>query len=214
MGSVVLIGRDLVMTCRHVVAPVMRPAGPSTNGRWRLPADRAFLCTFDNGFQRIARAGADCLFWNPDTLTGALDTGVLDIVVMQLEPATQGRGPEPLDIDWSQPPDPGTPVAVIGFPTGIGKTDLFGDRYYERKGVSPGFLRADTLPGGLASICVHDANTLKGHSGGALVTLEQHPRLIGLHFGFPENDNLSNYAHLLGAAGDTQLDRLKAVLSP
>lgn len=135
----------------------------------------------------------------------------LDLAVLELEPVVGQTLPKPVRVARADDPntfglraEKGRAVYVLGFPAGPGATtgDIFEALFHGISGfkrLAPGYI---TSPRGSSPrdrhkwVLAHDASTLGGNSGSAVMDLDGDPRnAIGLHFGGWEKHE--NWAHAL-----------------
>jgi hypothetical protein len=216
-GTAWMVGDGLVATAFHVleaIAPGGRRRGGRFEGRLNVGASVHFgheVGSRRDGrrfpIRRVVSVGPEgaATFARPD----GLNFDDLDLAILELEPVAGRPFPEPLKV--ARASDPATPgrlasagrgVYLVGYPGDRTTTDLFirifaGLRGFKR--LAPG--RIMVAPGGLPSqedprrwILTHDASTLGGNSGSALIDLDGDGRtVLGLHFA--GQDTRRNWAH-------------------
>lgn len=203
-GTGFLVAPDLLMTNRHVLQAI----ADETDGVWTVQAG----ATVDFGREYGGQAGdrvavREVVFAGRERVNVyAIDHAILDLVLLRLERAAQAA---PLPISTRpEADDTGRRIAVCGFPADPGDTEPPGvpDRIFDfifgYKVLAPG--RVDVEPGGLGPADPrgwtfgHDATTLGGNSGSAIIDLRRGALASGLHYGGkPET---MNYAHSLAKA--------------
>jgi hypothetical protein len=207
-GTAWAIGEGLVVTNYHVLAAIA-PGGIRFNGRFqgRLNTGVAVHFGHEVGYlgherrfpiRRVVSVGQEgaAELAHPDYLD--LNFDGLDLAVLELEPVPGQAFPEPVLVARGDDQhtrgglaSAGHGIYVVGYPGDQRATpaDLFaqlfaGVRGYKR--LAPGLITA--TPGEVPHdprqwIVTHDASTLGGNSGSALVDLDTDGRtVLGLHF--------------------------------
>ncbi|MBH0111621.1 trypsin-like peptidase domain-containing protein [Novosphingobium sp. YJ-S2-02] len=224
VGTGYVIGAGLVLTNRHVLqtfaAPVPRRTGPD---RWVLTSDavtidfaeRPSSQTADTRFRIVDVIGAG----RDDIDFDRIDLADLDVAVLGVETTNAAAKalPPALPIDGDPTSvDAGKTVLVVGYPAQPAslptRTDgsidadvtarlnvLFGADYgtkYAAPGdvcAAVGSHQADTE----RRVFSHDATTLAGNSGSAIIGALAPQDIVGLHFG--GQWLTENYAHALAS---------------
>ncbi len=192
-GTGFLVAEDVVMTNCHVAMVFSSTAG---DGEWRLTpglgSSIAFLDEPD-----LRKATDPLPGFDVEEVIGIHER--LDLALLRVEPTADGGAlAEPLTL-MSQDPGPleGRRLYVIGYPAPDWRNDqavqraIFGDRYYVKR-LQPGTVmatpddaavRANPCSTGAtpSDVIFHDASTLGGNSGSAVLDLDTN-QVIGLHF--------------------------------
>jgi endonuclease G len=122
-------------------------------------------------------------------------TGVPDVALLAIERSSAWPRPIPL---FNGVPAKGSWIGVIGYPLPDDRVppenrdaeERYFSNIYGVKRLSPGTIRAPSDGGALAWLIAHDATTLGGNSGSAIVDLAT-GAAVGLHFaGRPQIENL------------------------
>jgi V8-like Glu-specific endopeptidase len=210
-GTGILIGPDTVMTNRHVLQAIATETEPGT---WQLKKEIAI----DFGHEYEAQDSIEprrvkgIVFAAPKRIEGGIDHAKLDLALLDIEPAAPAQ--EPLALDMSK--DWGTPekgVFICGYPGDPGWSapdslslleQLF-QLTYGHKRLAPGLVT--TGPDELADsprkwTLGHDATTLGGNSGSAVLVLGRETLVAGLHFGGRVSDPRENWCHIVGRTLD------------
>lgn len=209
-GTGSLIGANVVLTNRHVLQAI---ASQKLDGSWKLNAG----VNIDFGHEWRGkgsigrRAITNVLFAGPKAIPlEGLDLGLLDVALLELAPAATGTAtvqPLKLDIapDWD---DPQQGVFITGYPgppaTGAYAPSLLEKLFastYGHKRVAPGHVmtRADQLADSPRKWSLaHDATTLGGNSGSAILVIGRTDRAAGLHFGGKWSAPRENWGHVIG----------------
>lgn len=209
-GTGSLIASNVVLTNRHVLQKI---ASQGEGATWRL---KAGVC-IDFGHEWRARDSIGRREITGVLFAGAhaipertVDLSLPDVALLALgTPAGAETSSRPLKLDiapdWD---DPAQGLFIAGYP---GRPD--DDKYepsllerlfkstYGRKRIAPGHVmtRASTLaksPKGWS--IAHDATTLGGNSGSAILVIGRTDRAAGLHFGGRHQPPRENWAHVLG----------------
>lgn len=218
-GTGFLVGGNRVMTNRHVLEACADQIASPAGSRWLLRgkvtidfSDRA------DGSMIFALTGVVQAGDQPIGRTERLDR--LDMALLSVDPAD---GTLPPALDLARKVDPGLDLMLIGFPARYGTSAMLdpqtgkistqiGARLerifgtdFGRKYLSPGrFMPAKSpLPGDTNGwVMAHDATTLGGNSGSAVIQLGAAPAVVELRFsGLPL---AANKAHLLGVVDSVQ----------
>lgn len=214
-GTGTLIGKNVVMTNRHVLQAVAR----QVDGKWQLKPDIAV----DFGHEFRARESIDRRTVKGVLFAGArpivptsIDHAKLDLALLELEPAA-GPGPQPLALDsaadWGQPE---TGVFICGYPGNPGFVEtpsllekLFRSTYGCKR-VAPGLVMtpAAKMPDSPRGWTLgHDGTTLGGNSGSIVIVISRETVGAGLHYGGRRSDPRENWCHILGLTLDEPDDR-------
>jgi trypsin-like peptidase len=224
-GTAWMLAEGLVATNYHVLRSIA-PGGVRRDGRFRGRLNTGVSVHFGHevGAERperrfpirrvvcVGREGAARY-----QRTGALNFDGLDLAVLELEPVPGRPFPEPGTIAGGGLATAGRGIYLVGYPGDPKDTtpDLFASLFDGKvsfKRLAPGRI---VLPPGEVPhdprgwILTHDASTLGGNSGSALVDLDENGRtFLGLHFaGAPLRQN---WAHAL----ERMSVELGAVLPP
>jgi hypothetical protein len=220
-GTAWLVAEGLVVTNYHVLAAIA-PGGARVDGQFRGKLNPAAAVHFghevgdardDRRFPirrvvAVGRAGA-AQFAHPEL--PSLNFDGLDLAVLELEPVPRRSFPAPLPVARGDDPltrgglaNAGRGVYLVGYPGDEQSTtpELFtrlfaGVKTYKR--LAPGRIMAaaGTVPHDPHGwVLTHDATTLGGNSGSAVIDLDADGRTaLALHFaGQPER---RNFAHAL-----------------
>ncbi|QXT34876.1 S8 family serine peptidase [Sphingomonas sanguinis] len=222
IGTGFVVGDGLVLTNRHVLqafaAPIPRRNDPA---RWRLLSDdvtidfaeRPSSQTAASRFRVVDVIGAGSREIDPEVL----DLGLIDAALLAVETVNVAKTPLPAPgcLDQAvESADRAREVLVVGYParpsslpvTATNDVDaevvarlaeLFGADY-GTKYAAPGSITAS--PGGVTAdpighVFLHDATTLVGNSGSAILSLNAPQDFMGLHFGGLWRRQ--NYAHAI-----------------
>ncbi|WP_243075680.1 serine protease [Microbacterium sp. SS28] len=213
-GTCFAIGPDLVMTNRHVLEAIAREVGA---GEWRLTYPEATTIDFVgevNAQSSTAFRVLSVAFAGPDAIRDKINFTRLDLAVLRVE----SGGGLPTAVRLESDPDAvkdRRDLYLVGFPArpnvfqGAGtpprgnETSAVMESVFAWKfGVktlAPG--RVAAAPGDIEEdprkwVFSHDASTLAGNSGSAVVDLSiDGARVIGLHFGGRSRDE--NWSHAL-----------------
>ena len=220
-GTAWMVAEGLVATNYHVLEAIA-PGGVRTDGRFegRLNTGVAVHFGHEVGqvlperrfpIRRVVKVGRQGApeFQNPDE--PGLNFDGLDLAILELEPVPGRPFPPPIQV--ARGDDPNTRggrasgaagVYLVGYPGNQHSTtpELFGKIFAGVKSfkrLAPGAIM--TAPGEVATdprgwILTHDASTLGGNSGSAVVDLDSDGHtVLGLHFaGHPARQN---WAHAL-----------------
>lgn len=185
-GTGFLVGGDLLLTNRHVVAypgaPAIHFGVKDPSGKWKLIGSRKPTIDF------MVEHG----------VAGKREFRIVDIVAMHdkfdmalLRVASEAEGepkvplPKPVKIASEAPAADAQRLYTVGYPAAdeSGRTppvileEIFGG-IFAKKRLSPGELMVDFPEQGLFA---HDCTTLGGNSGSCVVDLAA-DRVVGLHF--------------------------------
>ena len=219
-GTGILVAENLVMTNRHVLQAI---ASQAPNGSWTLRSN----ITIDFGHEFRAQDSLRQRTVNGVVFAGskpidpfAIDHGKLDLALLELaRPASAAEKPKEVlaldaSTDWGQAE---TGVFIIGFPgnPGFGSNapsllELLFRSTYGCKRLAPGTV--STTATGLAASprhwsLAHDATTLGGNSGSAVVVIGRERITAGLHYGGRMSDPRENWCHVLGRTLDQTAGR-------
>jgi hypothetical protein len=214
-GTGCLIGENLIMTNRHVLQAI---ASQDDSGTWTLKPDISI--DFCHEFRlpelvrrreitRVVFAGAKPI--DPFRI----DHDKLDLALIELaRPATKAdRPPHILAVDPS--PDWGTlrqHVFIVGYPGAPDPTfaapsllELLFKSTFGCKRIAPGTVMtaAGSLPNNAHKWSLgHDATTLGGNSGSAVILMGRKRAAAGLHYGGRWREPRENWCHVLGLTLD------------
>jgi V8-like Glu-specific endopeptidase len=211
-GTGILVQENLAITNRHVLQAI---AAENADGSFRLKPDiaidfghefRAQDSLRRRAIKSVVFAGAKPI--NPN----AIDHSKLDLALLELAPAAQPPGLAlALDLapDWGQNE---TGIFIVGYP---GNPGPFGDSptlleklfrsTFGCKRVAPGLVT--TMTNEMAQsprhwTLGHDATTLGGNSGSAVLVIGREKVTAGLHYGGRRADPRENWCHVLGLTLD------------
>lgn len=201
-GTCFAIGPDLVVTNRHVLEEFARQG---EDGSWTLLHPDATTIDFvaeANAESSTANKVLSVAFAGPDPINRQINFAHLDLAVLRVDP---GEG-LPAAVKLESDPDAvgeSRNLYLVGFPArpqthygegtprpGYETSEVMASVFQWKFGVkklAPG--RVDKAPGDLVGdakqwVFSHDASTLGGNSGSAVVDLSiDGSRIIGLHFG-------------------------------
>ncbi len=208
VGTGTVIGKGLVMTNRHVIDVFAEPM-PAAGGKQRFLLNGEVSICFDEAAQDDTRRFAvkSIVTAGRQRIGPYVDLAKLDVAILEVEttnkagkalPKAAGRAPlltgagAKSNLIVAGYPAPPPREAAIDPDTGKVSTaiwdrffELFGDDY-SMKYVSPG--RILNQPGSVSGDQVgwafsHDATTLGGNSGSAVLSLHAPYGVGGLHFG-------------------------------
>ncbi len=216
LGTGWRLGRELLVTNRHIAKELVRDpsASPST---WQIdPAKPAFV---DFGFTH-GRAGGP--LFGIRELVHCAEEPAVDIAVLRLEPGA-APFPPPLSIEWSphalgreiiagsaaNPEFQGKPVYVVGHPLRHWETDASSRVYGHadgRKRCSPGYVTTVSVS---RPELEHDCSTLGGNSGSCVISCGLHA-VVGVHLGGRDANaaratGLANVAVAISGLGNSLL---------
>ena len=222
-GTCFAIGPDLVMTNRHVLEAIARQVG---DDEWRLDFPGATTIDFVgelNAQDSTAVKVVSVAFAGANPIRNNINFTNLDLAVLRVDPG----GSFPASLTLESAPDavqndrdlylvgfPARPSTFqgAGAPPGGHETSLVMESVFAWmfgvKTLAPG--RVSMCPGNLQSdtrawVFSHDASTLAGNSGSAVVDLSvDGARVIGLHFGGRSRDE--NWAHALARVQELRDD--------
>jgi hypothetical protein len=214
-GTAWMLAEGLVVTNYHVLQAIA-PGGVRRHGRFEGRLNTGVAVHFGHEVGRpsperrfpirrvvsVGREGAAKYLQGPPA---ELNFDGLDLAILELEPVAGRRFPEPSQVARGDDPrtrgrlaSAGRGVYLVGYPgNDQSRPDLFamifaGVKSFKR--LAPGVITA--AAGEVADdprdwILVHDASTLGGNSGSALVDLDADGRtILGLHFaGLHERQN-------------------------
>lgn len=207
VGTGVLIGQRLVMTNRHVLQAI---AARDDQGVWKL--NRGCVIDFGREFRAresvtpkkllgVAYAGPQ--FINPR----AIDHTKLDVALIEIEPMNDAGSPKPLAVsiapEWL---DVGHQTFVIGYPgppppdESLVLVEQLFKSTFGHKRLAPGNV---TRPrAALSTSVAHDATTLGGNSGSAVLRITREHAAAGIHYGGSRAEPRENWGHVLAKVLD------------
>ncbi len=220
IGTGFVIGKNVVMTNRHVLEAIAEQVSNSSGSKWVFSFNQVtidFSDAADGSARFLVKSVLAC---GPDPIEGKVRFPRLDMALLEVESANSALLPLPKPIkliksgpELAQKGD----MFTIGFParpstssmidpaTGtfsieVSKrlAEIFGVKF-GKKYISPGVV---DQPSGVAGdirkwVFTHDATTLGGNSGSPAIRIMDPFGAAGLHFG---GGTLSaNYAHSLAA---------------
>ncbi len=223
-GTGFLVAENVIMTNRHVLQAVARP---NAQGVWVFKPGAAI--DFGHEFRAVEsilpRPLRKVLYAGARPIVPPIDHSKLDLVLIELGPAAGGaRPPAVLSVDispdWAQP---GAILYIVGYPgnPGLGEPLTLQEMLFQKtfgcKRLAPGeVMRANTPL--FAWTTAHDASTLGGNSGSAVLSAGREGAAAALHYGGTRAIPRENWSHVLGRAlaepdkltGKTLLEVLKS----
>lgn len=231
-GTGVLVHEDLILTNRHVVQSIARK---QNDGSWKLNPDTAIDFGHEyRGWVSVGRRKLKRVAYVGDKPIDPFvaDHAKMDLAAIELEPASAGNRPRNvLSVDAT--PDwagvGGPTIYAIGYPfkpdIGVYAPTLLEQLFemqFGHKRLAPGETVASQRSTA-AWTAAHDATTLGGNSGSAVVKAGRPFCVMAIHYGGTKNDPPENWGHVLGLAlpavgeaGDkllTVLDRFGVVFN-
>ena len=213
-GTGWLVQDNLILTNRHVLEEIGKQA---SDGSWTLKDGAAI----DFGHEFRARASIarrllrKVVFTGPDPINHTIDHTHLDLALIETDPPAAADKLDyyfALDIspDWGARDQE---VYVVGYPGAprFGDEDLtllekLFKSTYGHKRCAPGVVTRDrvSLAAGPRSWSLaHDATTLGGNSGSAILAFSREGNGAGLHFGGSRGTSRENWGHILGLTLDS-----------
>lgn len=215
-GTGYLIGERLVLTKRHVLQKlaVQDPA----SGDWTTIPE----ASIDFGHEFGARASLDrravegVIFAGSQAIatSGKIDHRKLDLALLRIAPPAATRASPVLKFDGA--PDwgnSGRKIFIVGYPADPGFSEATPPSLLEAhfkstlgcKRIAPGVV--STTVGDLADSprhwsVGHDATTLGGNSGSAVLIIGKASASVGLHYGGRWSEPRENWCHVLGCVLD------------
>ncbi len=204
LGTGFQIAPDKIITNRHVLQVMADKQG---NGTWKFREG----VNIDFGHEYKAtksitpREFKSVVFASDNMIGNYIDHKLLDLVVIELEPAAAQDYPEyylkvNTSADWVNLEDQ---VYIIGYPgrppVGMYEFSLLEKLFQSTFGckrIAPGFI---TRPKGVSEkwTMAHDATTLFGNSGSVVIHKNDGLLAAGLHYGGSSGTTRQNYAHIL-----------------
>jgi len=220
-GTGILVAPDLMMTNRHVLQEI---ATQGKDGNWTLKPN----ITTDFGHEFRAtdtlrrRAITSILFAGARPIDPfGIDHSKLDLALLELEAGDAPARVLGVDLarDWGLLE---TNVFIIGYPGNPGQAGgppsllekLFKSTFGCKR-LAPGFVTtsADRLAQSARHWSLgHDATTLGGNSGSAVVVIGREKITAGLHYGGTRADPRENWCHVLGLTLDETNGRSNTTL--
>jgi Trypsin-like peptidase domain len=218
-GTGFLVGRDLVVTNRHVLEDIADQAGDTWTFRGKASID--FIAEQDSTASLLCNIKR-VVFVGSDPINGSIDPKKLDLALLEIARGTaRATLPDPLALSVkagivTSPRD----LYVVGFPAQAGLyfgtgdpttgteyanilTSVFADEFGVKR-LATGHVDAGLGgldDGGKNWAFAHDASTLGGNSGSCIVDFGDGISVIGLHFG--GGPRRENYAHALAVLKPT-----------
>lgn len=205
-GTGFLVARDVIVTNRHVLQQV---ADPAPGGGWSF--HQGTRIDFGHEYQgsdsvgaRALRSVLFCGAAHIDTQS-PIDHNHLDLAVIELEPADPGAtAPLPLAIEASKGwASPQLATYIVGYPAnpGFGYPMSLLEKLFQLtfgyKRLAPGRVITSTDPVAAWTLS-HDATTLGGNSGSAVIVAGRETVAAALHYGGKSGAGGSNWGHVLG----------------
>ena len=217
-GTGFVVGDDLVMTNRHVLQVI----GIEDNGAWSIYPEATI--DFHGERRQDGSKGPtdlytieEVVFAGPEPVS-RIDPCRLDLALLRIrktKPSQPKRNPLRLSTS-SKKLRMDAPIYVLGYPQaadvfyGHGTPEagtetaevmsrLFADEFGVKR-LAPGYVDVpigETEDCGKQWVFEHDASTLGGNSGSAVLDLSDGATAVGLHFG--GGPRRANYAHALAA---------------
>jgi hypothetical protein len=201
-GTGFLIHQNLIVTNRHVLQAFGRP---DAEGVWMLKSGAVidFGHEFRGRESVTPRALRQVIFAPPKLIRSPVDHTRLDLVLIELEPASEA--PEQalaLDIspDWALPEQI---IYTVGYPgnPGLGEPLSLIEQLFQStfgcKRVAPGEIKTANASVHTWTLA-HDASTLGGNSGSAVLVAGREGAAAGLHYGGRRLEPRENWGHVLG----------------
>jgi hypothetical protein len=211
-GTAWRVAPDLVVTNRHVAQDFV--AFDTDDGVPALIDERNAHVVFGHEFKGKLRETVkvrELVFWGGKPIpVGLTDHDALDLAVLRVEPMAEDCTPMTLALG-DHLSDPDMDVMLLGYP---GKPDpaALGGQEETAKVMHMlfaglwGYLRlspGSTRPGSPAARQLrHDASTLGGSSGSALISMMASPLVLGLHYGGRWGAQSVNFAHRIESVLD------------
>jgi hypothetical protein len=209
-GTGFLVGENVIITNRHVLQAIGQQA-PSK--KWQLKED----VTIDFGHEFRARDSVNPRALKRVLFVGAkaidpfsIDHGRLDLAVIELQEAKPAeRLQQYLAVDESPDwPQVEQTVYIIGYPgrpaagsENITLLEKLFKQTFGCKRLAPGLVTVSPadLPASPRDWTTgHDATTLGGNSGSAVLVLSREQIVAGLHYGGTRANPRVNWAHVMG----------------
>lgn len=200
-GTGFLVQKNIILTNRHVLQTI---ADEQQDGSWTVHPE----VTIDFGHEFRAtqsigpRAIRKVLFAGTKVIDRPLDHTKLDLAVLELEPANNGSTTYFSINITPELTMPGKSIYTIGYagkpPANVELSlleQLFMDTYGHKR-VAPGEIMKSriVLPG---FSLAHDATTLGGNSGSAIVMIGREKLVAALHYGGRYAEPSENWGHKL-----------------
>jgi hypothetical protein len=207
-GTGFLIHENLIVTNRHVLQAIARP---NAAGVWTFKTG----VTIDFGHEFRGRTSISprgvkrVVFAATKVINSPIDHTKLDLVLIELEPAKAADKPRSVlavDIapDWASPAQivytagyPGNP----GFAEPLSLLEQLFQSTFGCKRLAPGEIQS-AHSGVHIWTLAHDASTLGGNSGSAVLVAGRERAAAGLHYGGTRADPRENWGHVLGRVLD------------
>jgi V8-like Glu-specific endopeptidase len=211
-GTGFVVAGGLILTNRHVLEALVGGPDPDKHGNWHFqtPVTIDFAAEFERKRKREFKV-TGVAFASPDKINKVLKTSNLDVALLSVE-ANNGHEDLPPPLRLSRKLDAvaaSRDVYVLGYPakpideTGEVLKKVFRDEYFVKR-FAPGFVGQDpdtVQDKGHHRVFTHDASTLGGNSGSAVVEFRIEGRsVVGLHFGGFKREE--NYAHSIARIED------------
>ncbi|MBV8752601.1 MAG: trypsin-like peptidase domain-containing protein [Hyphomicrobiales bacterium] len=211
-GTAIRIGQNLVMTNRHVLQVI---GSEQPDRSWRLKPNIAvdFVHEYRSRDSVDRRNVNSVLFCGTKPIDRQLiDHAKLDLVLLDIEPGSENQGEAlALDIspDWGQRE---TGVFICGYPGNPGpfaEAPSLLERLFRStfgfKRLAPGLVTTEATVMAASPrkwTLGHDATTLGGNSGSAVLVIGRDNVAAGIHYGGRRSDPRENWCHVFGLALD------------
>jgi V8-like Glu-specific endopeptidase len=213
-GTGFLVQENLIITNRHVLEEIGKP---DAHGNWNLK--KGVAIDFGHEFRArdtvARRMLRKVVFCGPDPIDRTIDHAHLDLALIETDPPAPGDELDyylGVDIspDWAARDQD---LYVVGYPG----SPRFGDedqdlldklfrKTYGHKRCAPGVISRERtkLPDSPRSWSLaHDATTLRGNSGSAILAFTRETICAGLHYGGARGTPRENWGHVLGLTLDS-----------
>lgn len=225
VGTGFLIGRNLILTNRHVLQAVTENNNNSDNGPWVFKQG----AHIDFGHEFRAQQSVNprnlikLIYCGPQFIDPRqVNHNKLDLALIELEPVPDDMVPLHI-LQWDDSMawvKEGNKIWIIGYPGDPGAAGIVNysasllerlfQSLYGYKRLAPGEILSK-VTANQPLTADHDATTLGGNSGSLVVVAGLETFASGLHYGGELNDPRQNWAHVLGLALEKISDTNKTV---